>query len=192
MLFFFFSFQGLIGLMFTAAISELHPPHCHNSTCVGPTAWQSAFLLAALSLLVVGAGGIRPCNLAFGVDQFNPMTESGKRGIRSFFNWYYFSFTFAVILSATFITYAQTKNWAIGLAIPAFLMFISCALFFWGSRFYVKVKPQGSPLVTMAQVVVAATKKRRLKLPENRQINLYNYMPNHSNNSQLPYTDQFG
>jgi amino acid transporter len=123
--------------MLTAAISELHPPQCHNS--VVTTAWQLVFLLAALSLLVVGARGIRPCSLAFGINQFNPVNESGKRTVRSFFNWYCFSFTFAVILLVTFINYARTKNWAIGLAIPAFLMFISCALFFWGSRFYVKV-----------------------------------------------------
>jgi hypothetical protein len=54
----------------------------HNVTKarVGPTAWQLAFLLAALNLLVVGARCIRTCNLAFGVGHFNPMAKSGKRG----------------------------------------------------------------------------------------------------------------
>jgi hypothetical protein len=107
---FFFSFKGMIGLMLTTTISKLHAPQCHNRTCVGPTAWQLVFLLAALSLLVVGARGICLCNLAFGVDKFNPITKSGKRGVRSFFNWYYFSFIFTVILSTTLINYAQTKN----------------------------------------------------------------------------------
>ena len=50
------------------------------------------FLKTGLGLLMVGAAGIRPCNLAFGADQFNPNTDSGKKGITSFFNWYFFTF----------------------------------------------------------------------------------------------------
>ena len=173
----------------------MHPPHCatkDSSTCVGPTPGQLAFLGVGFSLLIIGAGGIRPCNLAFGADQFNPETESGKRSMRSFFNWYYFTFTFAVMISVTFIVYVQSNiSWAIGFAIPTCLMFISCVLFFLGSRLYVKVKPNGSPLLSVAQVVVAATKKRRLNLPHNLEFNPFNYMPSTSMNSKLPYTDQF-
>ncbi|KAG2278314.1 hypothetical protein Bca52824_060869 [Brassica carinata] len=56
-----------------------------------------------LGFLVVRAGGIRPCNLAFGADQYNPKSVTGKKGIDSFFNWYFFTFTFtfAQILSLT-------------------------------------------------------------------------------------------
>ncbi|KAF5933589.1 hypothetical protein HYC85_029760 [Camellia sinensis] len=84
------SFLGLLVIALTAAIKKLHPPHCAShdeSACIGPTARQMAFLLLGFALVAVGAGGIRPCNLAFGADQFNPNTESGKRGINSFFNW---------------------------------------------------------------------------------------------------------
>lgn len=42
--------------------------------CVGPTAGQMTFLLGGFGLLVIGASGIRPCNLAFGADQFDPKT----------------------------------------------------------------------------------------------------------------------
>ncbi|GMY13568.1 Protein NRT1/ PTR FAMILY 2.9 [Fagus crenata] len=190
------SLLGMIVLMLTAAISKLHPPHLcatkNSSTYVRPTPWQLAFLLAGFSLLIIGAGGIRPCNLAFGADQFNPETESGKRGIQSFFNWYYFTFTFAIMISVTFVIYVQSNiSWAIGFAIPTCLMFVACALFFLGSRLYVKVKPTGSPLPSVAQVVVAATKKRRLKLPHSREFSLFNYVPSTSLNSKLPYTDQF-
>jgi hypothetical protein len=91
----------MIGLMLIVAISELHPPQCENSTCVGPTAWQLAVMLVRLGLLIVRARGIRPCNLVFGPDHFNPTIEYDKRGINSFFNSYYFSFTFVVIESVT-------------------------------------------------------------------------------------------
>ncbi|KAJ1399157.1 Proton-dependent oligopeptide transporter family [Sesbania bispinosa] len=46
-----------------------------------------AFLLVGFGFLIVGAARIRPCNLAFGADQFNPKTESDKKGINSFFNF---------------------------------------------------------------------------------------------------------
>ncbi|KAL4633823.1 hypothetical protein ACB092_04G150800 [Castanea dentata] len=151
-----------------------------------------AFLLSSLGLLVVGAGGIRPCNLAFGVDQFNPNTESGKRGISSFFNWYYFTFTFAMMVSLTFIVYVQSSvSWAWGLAIPTFLMLLSCVLFFLGTRIYVILKPEGSPLANIVQVIVAAVKKRQLKLPEQPWLSLFNHISTSTINSKLLYTDQF-
>ncbi|XP_049396391.1 protein NRT1/ PTR FAMILY 2.11-like isoform X2 [Solanum stenotomum] len=83
------SFTGMLFLTLTAAISKLHPLHCgtaENSICLEPTTGQLAFLLCGFGFLVVGASGIRPCNLAFGADQFDPNTESGRRGINSFFN----------------------------------------------------------------------------------------------------------
>lgn len=85
----------MLVLTLTAAVSKLHPPECGDQEaspiCVGPTTGQITFLLVGFCLLVIGASGIRPCNLAFGADQFDPNTESGRRGISSFFNWYYFT-----------------------------------------------------------------------------------------------------
>ncbi|KAI3856019.1 hypothetical protein MKW92_051617 [Papaver armeniacum] len=189
------SFMGMLVIMFTAAISKLHPHHCESKDrmlCDSPTPWQLTFLLTGFGFLIIGAGGIRPCNLAFGADQFNPKTESGKRGINSFFNWYYFTFTFAMMVSLTFIVYVQSDiNWALGLAIPTFLMFLSCVFFFIGTRIYVIVKPEGSPLTSIAQVIVAATKKRHLTLPENPEFALFNFIPAKTINSRLPLTGQF-
>ncbi|KAL0357513.1 UNVERIFIED_CONTAM: protein NRT1/ PTR FAMILY 2.11 [Sesamum calycinum] len=189
------SFLGMMVLTLTAAFPSLHPPKCgaeENSTaCVGPSPWQLTFLFSAFVLLIIGASGIRPCNLAFGADQFNPNTESGKRGINSFFNWYYFTFTFAVMLSLTVVVYVQSSvNWAIGLGIPTFLMFLSCAFFFIGTRIYVKVLPEGSPLTSVVQTFVVAFKKRKLKLPEQPWSSLFNHIPPTSINSKLTYTDQ--
>ncbi|CAI9753888.1 unnamed protein product [Fraxinus pennsylvanica] len=188
------SFLGMLVLTLTAAVSALHPPKCgaeESSKCVDPTLWQLAFLFSAFGLLVIGASGIRPCNLAFGADQFNPNTESGRKGINSFFNWYYFTFTFAMMISLTIIVYVQSDvNWAIGLGIPTFLMFLSCAFFFVGSRIYVKVLPEGSPLTSMAQALVVAFKKRKLSLPEQPWSNLFNHLSPNSINSKLAYSDQ--
>lgn len=185
----------MLVLALTAAISNLHPPTCgkeETSICKGPTTGQMAFLLTGFGLLVIGASGIRPCNLAFGADQFNPNSESGRKGTNSFFNWYYFTYTLAVLVSMTLIVYVQSNiSWSFGIAIPAALMFLSCMLFFLGSRIYVKIIPLGSPLTSVAQVIVTTFKKRALKLPEQPWANLFDYVPANSINSKLPYTNQF-
>ncbi|XP_030475269.1 protein NRT1/ PTR FAMILY 2.9-like [Syzygium oleosum] len=192
------SVLGLLALALTAAVPKLHPLYCGSekgSTCPGANAWQMAFLLSGFGLLVIGGAGIRPCNLAFGADQFDPTTESGRMGTTSFFNWYYFTFTFAVMMSLTVIVYVQTDvSWAWGLAIPAFLMFFSLLLFFTGSRIFVKVKPDGSPMTSLLRVIVSSIKKRKLKLHSQSEpcLSLFHYIPYSSMNSRLPHTNQFG
>ncbi|XP_048527478.1 protein NRT1/ PTR FAMILY 2.11-like [Triticum urartu] len=188
------SFVGMLILTLTAAIHTLHPPACSASKgqqCEGPTGSQLAAILVSFFFLVVGAGGIRPCNLAFGADQFNPRTADGRRGIASFFNWYYFTFTVAMMLSATVIIYLQSNvNWALGLAVPAALMGLSCAVFFMGTRLYVRVRPEGSPFTSFAQVLVAAARKRHLRRARG-DAELFD--PPHQSKlvSKLAYTDQF-
>ncbi|CAN1266039.1 Protein NRT1/ PTR FAMILY 2.8 [Linum perenne] len=73
----------------TAAIPQLRPPPCKkfSSDCQEPQGWQLAFLFGALGLLSIGAGGIRPCNIAFGADQFDTSTPKGRSQLECFFNW---------------------------------------------------------------------------------------------------------
>ncbi|CAH8392810.1 unnamed protein product [Eruca vesicaria subsp. sativa] len=186
-------FLGSLVILLTAAVPQLHPAPCGAaSSCSEPSGGQIAFLLMGLGFLVVGAGGIRPCNLAFGADQFNPKSGSGKRGIDSFFNWYFFTFTFAQILSLTVVVYIQSNvSWTIGLTIPTVLMFLASVIFFAGDKLYVKIKASGSPLASIAHVMTAAMKKRGLKSVKQPWLNLYNYYPSKYANAKLKYTDQF-
>lgn len=184
----------MLVITLTALISKLHPPHCdkQNGACIGPTSWQMAFLLLGFGLLVVGASGIRPCNLAFGADQFNSITEKGERELNSFFNWWYFTGTVAMMIALTVVIYVQSDvSWALGFAIPTFLMLFACVLFFMGSRMYVKLEPKGSPLKSVVQVVVAAARKKELKSPEQPGLTIFSHVSTNSINSKLPYTDQF-
>ncbi|CDY16763.1 BnaA09g06190D [Brassica napus] len=186
-------FLGSLAILLTAAVPQLHPAPCGTaSSCIGPSGGQIAFLLMGLGILVVGAGGIRPCNLAFGADQFNPKSGSGKRGIDSFFNWYFFTFTFAQILSLTVVVYVQSNvSWTIGLTIPVVLMFLASVIFFAGAKLYVKIEASGSPLASIAHVITAAIKKHRLEPVEQPWLNLYNYYPSKYANAKLKYTQQF-
>ncbi|XP_008796703.2 protein NRT1/ PTR FAMILY 2.13-like [Phoenix dactylifera] len=165
------SLLGMVVLTLTAAIPQLRPPSCSRAAeqagqCVGPTRAQLGVLVLSLALMSIGSGGIRPCSLPFGADQFNKTTESGRRGLASYFNWYYCTSTAAVMLAMTVIVYIQSSvSWSLGFSIPAGLMVISIVLFFLGTRLYVYVPAEGSVFSRIAQVFVAAYRKRKLGLP---------------------------
>jgi dipeptide/tripeptide permease len=150
----------------TAAIHQLRPPTCTNgeSDCQHPQSWQLAFLFMALGLLSIGAGGIRPCNIAFGADQFDTRTEEGRRQLESFFNWWYFSFTIALIIALSAVVYIQTNvSWVLGFAVPTACLGVSIAIFLLGCHTYVYKDPQGSIFSDMAKVITAACRKHRLR-----------------------------
>ncbi|GKV41829.1 hypothetical protein SLEP1_g49312 [Rubroshorea leprosula] len=80
--------MGIIA--FTAAISALGPPTCiDKGNCIDPKEWQLGVLFVGLGLLAIGAGGIGPCNIAFGADQFDTTTKKGRRQLDNFFNWWF-------------------------------------------------------------------------------------------------------
>ncbi|CAI9092742.1 OLC1v1028067C1 [Oldenlandia corymbosa var. corymbosa] len=171
--------QGMVTLTLVPWIPNLHPPPCPTKkSCKGPTSSQMGFLALALGFLSLGSAGIRPCSIPFGVDQFDPNTEEGRKGINSFFNWYYTTFTVVIILALTVTVYIQTNvSWVVGFGIPTLLMVVAIILFFLGTRVYVYVKPEGSIFSGIIQGLVAAYKKRNVKLPENGEFDGIYYDP---------------
>lgn len=150
----------------TAAIHQLRPPTCdgrHQSHCPHPKSWQLAFLFIALAFLSLGAGGIRPCNIAFGADQFDISTKKGRSQLESFFNWWYFSFTIALVVALTAVVYIQTNfSWVLGFAIPTACLAVSITIFLLGCHTYFFKKPQGSIFADIAKVITAACRKHHL------------------------------
>lgn len=192
--------QGMATLTITAWMPKLHPPRCtpqqlQLDQCLGPTKHQLGVFLMGLGLLTIGTGGIRPCSIPFGVDQFDPKTEQGRKGINSFFNWYYTSFTIVLMIALTLVVYIQDSvSWVLGFGLPTVLMFCSIILFFLGTRLYVYVKPEGSVFSGIAQVIVAAFKKRKVKLPEGEDVEGVYYDPQLKKGtvvSKIPLTKQF-
>ncbi|XP_010926623.1 protein NRT1/ PTR FAMILY 2.13-like [Elaeis guineensis] len=167
----FASLLGMLALTLSASIPQLQTQSCSQlahqvEQCMKPSKAKLSILFISLSFLVLGAGGIRPCSLPFGVDQFDYTSEEGLRGLNSYFNWYYGTTTAAFLISLTVVVYIQNSiSWSIGFAIPTALMLLSVTLFFLGTRLYVYVPPEGSIFSGIAQVFVASFKKRKLELP---------------------------
>lgn len=176
----------------TAIIQKARPPPCDPrlGNCVKPNPGQIAFLLTAFALMSIGAGGIRPCSMAFGADQFdNPKNPNNQRIIQSFFNWYYASVGVSLMIALTVVVYIQNEfGWVVGFGVPVGLMLFSTVMFFLGSKLYIKLKPNKSLLTGLAQVLVASWKKRHLQLPsENSDGCQYYY---HTKDSKLVLPSQ--
>ncbi|KAG8366287.1 hypothetical protein BUALT_Bualt17G0060700 [Buddleja alternifolia] len=187
---------GMLTITLVAWIPRLHPPQCDVQLhqCAGPTKSQFGVLAMGLGFLSIGSAGIRPCSLPFGVDQFDANSEEGRKGINSFFNWYYTSFTVVLIIALTLVVYIQDSvSWTWGFGIPTALMLFSIVLFFVGMRLYVYVQPEGSVFSGIAQVLVASYKKRKLDLPDREDVDGVYYDPllNGTSVKKLPLTNQF-
>ncbi|XP_074577908.1 protein NRT1/ PTR FAMILY 1.1-like [Curcuma longa] len=167
----FFSLIGMVLLWLTAMIPGAQPPACGAAgRCIGATPRQLVLLLGAFVVMAIGTGGVRPCSLAFGADQFDrPQSRPhavNVRVLQTFFNWYYVSVGVSVAVSLTVIVYIQDHmGWRIGFGVPVALMAASTVLFLLGSIMYVKVKPNTSVLADLAQVAVVALKNRHIILP---------------------------
>nr|AQX43140.1 NPF family transporter [Pinus pinaster] len=185
---------GMGVLSLTAIFPQFRPPPCNvnaGTPCRLATGGQNALLYSSFTVMAIGAGGIRPCSVAFGADQFDYTSEKGKRSIQSFFNWYYFSFTISMMVALTIIVYIQDNvSWSWGLVIPTSLMFLSVTSFLLGAKLYVRVRPEGSSLTSFLQVLVGAVRKRHLSLPS--QISDYHDPPHIGVlKSRMALTDQF-
>uniref|UniRef100_A0A7N0TA59 Uncharacterized protein n=1 Tax=Kalanchoe fedtschenkoi TaxID=63787 RepID=A0A7N0TA59_KALFE len=188
---------GLVSITISAILPSLQPPACPTKiNCQEASASQLWALYAALLLTSIGAGGIRPCILAFAADQFestNSITAT-QNGF-NFFNVYYFCMGMAGLTAITVVVYIQDNvGWGIGLGIPTIAMGLSLVIFLLGGPLYKKLRPGGSPLTRLAQVVVAAVKKRKISLPDDSSKLYVNKELDAtiSVHGRLLHTDQFG
>ncbi|CAL0323517.1 unnamed protein product [Lupinus luteus] len=163
---------GLVSITISAMTPYTHPPPCPTQVnCQEASSSQLWILYLCLLLTSIGSGGIRACVVPFSADQFD-MTKNGVASRKwNLFNWYFFCMGFASLSALTIVVYIQDNvGWGWGLGIPTIAMFVSIVVFLLGSPLYKMVKPGGSPLVRLTQVIVAAIKKRKETLPDDPRL----------------------
>eukprot|EP00879_Flechtneria_rotunda_P018658 GHRR01019581.1.p1 GENE.GHRR01019581.1~~GHRR01019581.1.p1 ORF type:complete len:740 (+),score=306.24 GHRR01019581.1:672-2891(+) len=147
---------GVVGLAFTSWLPGLTPGPCDDATWL-----QNGVLFAALGVIALGTGGIKPNVSAFGADQFDEKDPQDKREKESFFNWFYLAINIGSLIACTAVVYVQDSiSWSVGFAIPAAAMATAVLLFLAGSRHYRHVAPIESPMARVVKVVMAALKNR--------------------------------
>ncbi|KAM5569362.1 protein NRT1/ PTR FAMILY 3.1-like [Rosa sericea] len=170
---------GLMVITISAVFPSFRPPPCPTQVkCKEASGSQLWILYFSLLLTSLGSGGIRPCVVTFAADQLNYKNKTKvntKSGINiqkwNFFNWYYFCMIVATLAALTVVVYVQDHvGWGWGLGIPTVAMALSVVAFVIGSPLYKKLKPGGSPLVRLAQVIVAAFHKRNAQFPHDPKL----------------------
>ncbi|GMY10679.1 protein NRT1/ PTR FAMILY 2.6-like [Fagus crenata] len=159
------SLLGIILLTLTTILDPLRPHPCDNgsSLCTPPSTVQYAVLYTGLALACIGSGGTRFTLATMGANQFDKPKDQGI-----FFDWYFFTFYLALAVSNTVIVYIEDNvSWRLGFGLSAITNFIALALFFFGNRFYLHDKPQGSPFTGLVRVIVATIRKWKAKLSSN-------------------------
>ncbi|XP_058091261.1 protein NRT1/ PTR FAMILY 5.4-like [Magnolia sinica] len=153
-------FSSLLYLMGVATLTL-------SATPVVPHRFQKSLFYISLYVLAIGQGGQKPCAQAFGADQFNEESAQEMEAMNSFFNWWYFGTTCGVVAGIIIVSYVQEYvGWAIGFSIPAIAVAIALVTFLIGRTSYCRRSPTGSPLTQVAQVLVAAARKRHLPFVE--------------------------
>ena len=157
----------MTSLTLSAVLPRLRPPPCtaEHQVCQEADGGQLAVLYVSLMLAAIGSGGIRPCVVAFGADQFDEMNPKEKTRTWTFFNWYYFVMGASMLVAVTVLVYIQDNvGWGWGLGVPTMAMFFSVITFVVGYPLYRNLDPVGSPFTRLLQVCVAAFKKRHLRM----------------------------
>ncbi|XP_073393754.1 protein NRT1/ PTR FAMILY 8.2 isoform X2 [Physcomitrium patens] len=165
-------FVGLVTLTLSVTVDTFKPPSCTHTSfagiqqCPPATAGQVGFFYFALYLMSLGGGCMKPCIAAFGADQFDEEDIRENEMKKSFFNWWVFGISLGALVSATVLVYVQSYiSWGWGFGTPTVLMGIYLVLYIVGLKFYRHNRPTGSPFTQIGQVIVAAVRNFRLRVP---------------------------
>uniref|UniRef100_A0A5B7BUR9 Putative Major facilitator superfamily protein isoform 2 n=1 Tax=Davidia involucrata TaxID=16924 RepID=A0A5B7BUR9_DAVIN len=178
---------GTCMLAISTKLPQLRPPPCHTN-CKEANGFQMGILYMALYLIALGTGGLKSSVSGFGTDQFDEKDEKEKAQMAYFFNRFFFFISTGSLMAVTVLVYIQDevdRSWAYGICSVS--MFIAILVFLSGTKRYRYKKSLGSPIVHIFQVIVAATRKRKMELPYNVD-SLYEDSPEAS---RIHHTVQF-
>nr|CAB3474334.1 unnamed protein product [Digitaria exilis] len=172
--------SGMVFLWLSATIPGARPPPCNNASehCAPPGASHLAWLLSGFAFLSLGAGGVRPCSMAFGADQFSRHPkERRSRILQAYFNAYYASIGVAFSIAVTAIVYLQDNvGWSVGFAVPMGLMLLSTVSFLLGSGLYIKEKGKRLMFSGIGAAAAAAIRNHRARLPAKTGDGVYHHL----------------
>ncbi|RCV37704.1 hypothetical protein SETIT_8G084200v2 [Setaria italica] len=164
--------QGFILLAVQAHLPQLRPPPCDMMAAAAAAACEEAggvkagIFFAALYLVAVGSGCLKPNIIAHGADQFRRGSGGDARRLSTYFNAAYFSFCVGELVALTVLVWVQTRSGMdVGFGVSAAAMAVGLVSLVAGVAFYRNKPPQGSIFTPIAKVFVAAVTKRKQVCP---------------------------
>lgn len=158
-------------LTLAVSVPALRPPSCgHGIKEVDcnkrASSLQVGIFYCALYLIAAGNGGTKPNISTMGADQFDEFDHKERTQKLSFFNWWFCSILFGTLFSNTLVIYIQDNvGWSLGYGLPTIGLMLSVLMFLVGTPFYRHKVLSGSPVTGIANVLVAALRKRKVPVP---------------------------
>nr|CAB3491340.1 unnamed protein product [Digitaria exilis] len=177
LIFGFVELSGFILLAVQAHLPQLRPPPCDmmaaaaaGEACEEASGVKAGIFFAALYLVAVGSGCLKPNIIAHGADQFRRGGGGGGGGdgrrLSTYFNAAYFSFCVGELVALTVLVWVQTRSGMdVGFGVSAAAMAVGLVSLVAGVGFYRNKPPQGSIFTPIAKVFVAAVTKRKQVCP---------------------------
>lgn len=157
--------QGLVLVSLSSWLFLIKPEGCGDGQqpCTPASSIGVAIFYLAIYLVAFGYGGHQPSIATFGSDQFDDTNPKQKSSKAAFFCYFYFALNVGSLFSNTvLVCYEDTGKWTLGFWVSTASAVIALGLFLLGTPGYRHVKPCGNPLPRVAQVFVAAARKRNV------------------------------
>ncbi|KAL5213619.1 hypothetical protein ABZP36_002771 [Zizania latifolia] len=181
---------GMMLVTFSAFLPTTALCSVVGSSCQQPVFGTQTLAFIGLYLVAFGSGGVRAALLPFGAEQFDDDNAVDRERKMSFFSWFYLCVDFGMIVSGLFIVWIQQNvSWGLGFGIATACIAVAFGGFVLATPMYKRRMPTGTPLKSLAQVVVAACRKISLRVPADATL-LYE-VHDKINQSKIAHTDEF-
>uniref|UniRef100_A0A0D9W8X3 Major facilitator superfamily (MFS) profile domain-containing protein n=1 Tax=Leersia perrieri TaxID=77586 RepID=A0A0D9W8X3_9ORYZ len=185
-----FYLLGMMLITFSAFLPTTALCAAGAASCQQPILGAQTVAFLGLYLVAFGSGGVRAALLPFGADQFDDENATDRERKMSFFSWFYLCVDFGMIVSGLFIVWIQQNvSWGLGFGIATACIAVAFAGFVLATPMFKRRMPTGTPLKSLSQVVVAAVRKARLRVPADTSL-LYE-VHDKINQSKIAHTDEF-
>lgn len=154
----------------------LRPSRCDGqpAPCGSHSDMEIRLFYFSIYLVALGNGGYQPNIATFGADQFEEDDPKEAKSKITFFTYFYLALNIGSLFSNTILCYIEDlKMWALGFWASAGSAFLALAVFLCGTYRYRHFRPSGNPMSRISQVIVAASRKRRVEMLPARDDNLY-------------------
>ncbi|XP_004307313.1 PREDICTED: protein NRT1/ PTR FAMILY 7.2-like [Fragaria vesca subsp. vesca] len=158
---------GLTLLSLTTYLFLLKPKGCgdEKSPCGEHSNFEFALFYLSIYLIALGNGGYQPTIATFGADQFDEDDPEEGHSKIAFFSYFYLALNLGSLFSNTILGYFEDKGiWTVGFWASTGSAAMALILFLCGTPRYRHFKPQGNPLSRFCHVLVAATRKWKVKI----------------------------
>ncbi|KDP39505.1 hypothetical protein JCGZ_05071 [Jatropha curcas] len=163
---------GLMLLSLSSYLFLIRPKGCGDgmTPCGSHSSMEIGFFYLSIYLIALGNGGYQPNIATFGADQFDEQDPKEGHSKVAFFSYFYLALNLGSLFSNTVLGYFEDGGmWALGFWVSTGSAFAALVLFLGGTAWYRHFKPSGNPLSRFCQVIIAATKKWKVEMPQDSE-----------------------